>query len=86
MKNVSNLLVALLVMVGLICIGNVALGENIVLKGAGCKTEFFLFKDLAPAYNAKTGNKFLPAGVGNKKAVNLLMEQKIDFAFTCNRL
>ena len=54
-----------------------------VVKGAGCKTEFFLLKDLTEAYKSKTGNKLLIGSTGNKDAVNLMLEGKIDFTFTC---
>lgn len=54
-----------------------------ILQAAGCKTEYFLLKDLAEAYKAKTGNKLQLGNTGNKKAVGLLLEQKIDFTFTC---
>lgn len=57
--------------------------EEAVLKAAGCKTEFFLLKDLAEAYRSKSGNKMQLGNTGNKKAVNLLLERKIDFTFTC---
>jgi len=60
-----------------------AQAEEIVLKAAGCKTEFFLLKDLAKAYKDKTGNKIQLGNTGNKKAVNLLLDEKIDFTFTC---
>ena len=46
-----------------------------VIKAAGCKTEFFLLKDLAEAYKEKTGNKLQLGNTGNKKAVNLLLDQ-----------
>jgi len=54
-----------------------------IIKAAGCKTEIFLLKDLTAAYKEKTGNKIQLGNTGNKKAVNLLLDQKIDFTFTC---
>jgi len=57
-----------------------------VLKAAGCKTEYFLLHDLSDAYRMKTGNKIQVGRTGNKKAVNLLMDNKIDFAFTCKTI
>jgi len=57
--------------------------QDTVLKAAGCKTEIFLLKDVAEAYKEKTGNKVQLGNTGNKKAVNLLFDQKIDFTFTC---
>lgn len=57
--------------------------EKTTMKGVGCKTEFFMMKDLADAYKAKTGNKMQIGNTGNKKAVNLMLDQKVDFTFTC---
>jgi phosphate transport system substrate-binding protein len=57
--------------------------QETVLKAAGCKTEVFLLKDVVEAYKVKTGNKVQLGNTGNKKAVNLLLDQKIDFTFTC---
>lgn len=57
-----------------------------VLQAAGCKTEYFLLQDLAKAYMDKTGTKLQLGSTGNKKALNLLMEKKIDFAFTCKTI
>lgn len=54
-----------------------------VLQSAGCKTEYYLLKDLASAYNAQTGTKIMLGNTGNKKAIGLLMDRKVDFAFTC---
>jgi len=53
------------------------------LKSAGCKTEFYLLKDLADAYQEKTGTKLRTAKTGNKKAVNLMLSDSVDFTFTC---
>lgn len=53
------------------------------LKTAGCKTEAFLLKDLSSSYKNKSGKTVLVGGIGNKKAVELLQNGKIDFAFTC---
>jgi phosphate transport system substrate-binding protein len=53
------------------------------LKSAGCKTEAFLLKDLAESYQESSGQKLKVGQTGNKKAVELLLEDKIDFAFTC---
>jgi len=63
--------------------GFVAHTQTTIIKGAGCKTEYFLLKDLAEAYKATTGNKLQLGNTGNKKAVNLMLEGKIDFTFTC---
>ncbi|GAB4341777.1 MAG: hypothetical protein Kow0089_16440 [Desulfobulbaceae bacterium] len=53
------------------------------MKGAGCKTEYFLVKELAGDFHAKSGVRMQVGGTGNKKAVELMREGKIDFAFTC---
>lgn len=53
------------------------------MKSAGCKTEFFLLKDLSAAYQNKTGTKLRAASTGNKKAMNLMLAKDIDFSFTC---
>lgn len=58
-----------------------AAGE--VLKSAGCKTQYFLLKDLSEAYKKDSGHKVQLGKTGNKKAVYLLLDDKIDFAFTC---
>ena len=53
------------------------------LKCAGCKTEFFLMKDLCKAGSGKSDCSIKPGKTGNKKAIELLLQNKIDFAFTC---
>lgn len=53
------------------------------LKSAGCKTEIYLLKDIAEAYKEQTGKTLRLGNTGNKKAVNLLLEKKVDFTFTC---
>jgi len=68
------------------CADNLHAADASVLKSAGCKTEYFLLQDLTKAYTDKTGTKFQLGSTGNKKAVNLLMENKIDFAFTCETI
>ena len=57
--------------------------EEAVLTAAGCPTEYFLLTDLAEAYKANTGQSLQIGKTGNKKAVILHLEQKIDFTFTC---
>jgi phosphate transport system substrate-binding protein len=64
-------------------IGSQAMGEADSLKSAGCKTEIFLLKDITEAYKAETGKSIRLGGTGNKKAVSLMLEEKVDFAFTC---
>ena len=56
---------------------------DIMMTSAGCKTEYFLLNDLASAYQDKTGQRLRVAKTGNKKAINLMLGKKIDFAFTC---
>lgn len=53
------------------------------VKSAGCKTEYFLLKDLAADYQKKTGSKLRTASTGNKKAMGLMLAGDIDFSFTC---
>lgn len=60
--------------------------DQIVLHSVGCKTEYFLLQELAAAYTAKNGTKLQLGNTGNKKAVELLMAKKIDFAFTCKTI
>lgn len=43
-------------------------------------------KDLADAYAAKTGTRLQLGNTGNKKALNLLMDKRINFAFTCKTI
>ncbi len=60
-----------------------AFSETDNLKSAGCKTEIYLLKDIVEAYEAQTGKSIRLGGTGNKTAVNLMLEQKVDFTFTC---
>ena len=53
------------------------------LTAAGCKTEHFMLQDLAAAYKEKTGNALRLGRTGNKKAVTLLLQDEVDFAYTC---
>jgi phosphate transport system substrate-binding protein len=53
------------------------------LVAAGCKTEHFMLKDLSTAYQQKTGKSVRLGRTGNKKAVKMLLDNKVDFAFTC---
>jgi ABC-type phosphate transport system substrate-binding protein len=56
-----------------------AFSETDNLKTAGCKTEIYLLKDIAEAYKEQTGKTLRLGNTGNKKAVNLLLEKKVDF-------
>ena len=71
-----------LVMVNFTVCGH-ALSETDNLKSAGCKTEIYLLKDIAEAYEEQTGKSLRLGSTGNKKAVNLLLEKNVDFTFTC---
>jgi phosphate transport system substrate-binding protein len=53
------------------------------LSAAGCKTEYFMLKDLTPAFKDRTGHFIRLGRTGNKKAITMLMKDEIDFAFTC---
>lgn len=58
-------------------------GEKVVLRAAGCKTEYFLIQDLARGYKNRGNVAVMPQKTGNKVAIKLLATDKIDFAFTC---
>lgn len=53
---------------------------------AGCKTEFFLMRDLCKAGSEKVEYTIKPGKTGNKKAIKLLLQNKVDFAFTCKHI
>ncbi len=50
---------------------------------AGCKTEYFLIKHIADHFGESSDMQSKPGKTGNKKAVMLFAEGKVDFAFTC---
>ena len=51
---------------------------------AGCKTEYYLIKELTDSLNNElTDINIKPAKTGNKKAVELMIDGKVNFAFTC---
>lgn len=79
-------LVAMVILVGALQGESIRAAEPVVLQSAGCKTEYFLLQDLAAAYAVKSGTKLQLGNTGNKKAVDLLMDNKIDFAFTCKTI
>ncbi len=85
-KNVARvgcaLVIALVFFLVSIPVNSVA-EDSSSLVAAGCKTEHFMLKDLASAYKNKTGNSIRLGRTGNKKAVTLLLQDEIDFAFTC---
>lgn len=85
----TKLLAVLFAPVVLACslpFGVVWAAAPLVLHSAGCKTEYYLVKELGDAYAAKTEIKLQLGNTGNKKAVDLLMDSKIDFAFTCKNI
>lgn len=50
---------------------------------AGCKTAYFLMRELFDDYKKRTDTKIIPQRVGNKVAIKLLIAGDIEFAFTC---
>lgn len=57
-----------------------------VLKSAGCKTEYFLLQDLSKVFANTSGTVLQLGKTGNNKAINLLLDRQIDFAFTCKSI
>lgn len=58
-------------------------GEGRKISAAGCKTEYFLMKDIFSAYK-KTNDVTVRLGkTGNKKAIDMMLNGEVDFAFTC---
>jgi phosphate transport system substrate-binding protein len=53
------------------------------LKSAGCKTEYFLIQELAQGFLQAGGSEIKAGRLGNKKAISLLSQNQIDFAFCC---
>ncbi len=83
MQNISKSAIVLLagiVMALLLGASSVTAKE---LTAAGCKTEHFMLRDLSAAYTAKTGNTVQLGRIGNLKALTMLHEDQIDFAYTC---
>ena len=60
--------------------------HKVKIKCAGCKTEYYLIKALAKPFKTETSIKLAPAKSGNKIAMQLLIDNKISFAFTCKSL
>ncbi len=69
----------LLVILAFLTIISTNAGEK-KLKAAGCKTEAILMNELCKNYKQA---KIKPSKTGNKKALLLFADGKIDFAFTC---
>ncbi|MBU8870156.1 MAG: substrate-binding domain-containing protein [Gemmatimonadales bacterium] len=77
--SLSSLAVAILLVLPLL----VETVQADPVRCAGCKTEHFLIQHLAAPYEALSGVKLLPGGSGNKKAILLFVDGKINFAYTC---
>jgi ABC-type phosphate transport system substrate-binding protein len=77
--------------IGLMCLGHAvttsasaeARADIETLSCAGCKTEYLLFSDLAKVSSKQKVVNLKPAKTGNKKAIELFKDGKVDFAFTC---
>lgn len=84
-KRFTGSIVALITFLGLLLLSpaNLLAANSAQLTAAGCKTEHFLLIDLASAYKEKTGNSMRLGKTGNKQAVTLLLDNKVDFAYTC---
>lgn len=54
-----------------------------VLKAAGCKTEYFIVRDLVDAFRTQTGQSVQLKACGNKIGMEQLLASELDFAFTC---
>ena len=50
---------------------------------AGCKTEYYLIEHVLKDFQEQAEVNYKPAKTGNKKAIELMVEGKINFAFTC---
>lgn len=83
MKRQNVVLVALFALLLICPAGSQALDKNLKINSAGCKTEYYLIKELSDAYKNKTGVSIQAGQTGNKKAMDLMLNNEIDFAFTC---
>lgn len=54
-------------------------GKQASFLCGGCKTEYYLIQELFNAFNAE--GRVLQ--IGNKRAIELMLQKKIAFAFTC---
>lgn len=84
--RIVSLAIVLLTIIAVSPGGRADAADPIVLQSAGCKTEYFLLRELAAAYGEKSGGKVQLGSTGNKKAVELLKDNKVDFAFTCKSI
>ncbi len=60
--------------------------QAILMKAAGCKTGYFLIKDLAAQFQERTGYNLIAKRSGNKIGIKLLDAGSIDFTYTCKPL
>ncbi len=77
----STTLTFLVAVTLMLCVGVAAAAGP--ARSAGCKTEHFLITHLAGPFEASTGQKIIPGPTGNKKAIMLFADGKLDFAYTC---
>lgn len=83
MKKLAVFFVALSALLSILPLCLQAQDKNIKIQSAGCKTEYYLIRELADAYQAKTGISIQAGSTGNAKAIDLLLDNQIAFAFTC---
>jgi len=75
-----RLIIIAIAVIAVFC-ASACLAETI--NGAGCPSEYFLIKEIAEAYHARTGNTIMPGKNNNRIGLKLLSQGKIDFAFCC---
>ena len=73
MKKQNVILVALFALLLMWSTGLQAQENVIKIYSAGCKTEYYLIKELADAYKAKTGVSIQAGQTGNAKAIDLML-------------
>ncbi len=83
MKKQNVIVVALFALLLMWPIGLQAQDKDLKIYSAGCKTEYYLIKELADAYKVKTGVTIQAGQTGNSKAIELMLDNKVNFAFTC---
>ena len=85
MKKNKNIVIGAVFIISALVIRPAILhaAEVKLINSAGCKTEYHLMKDLCLAYEEKTGIEIRTGKTGNKKAIELMLDGKVDFAFTC---
>lgn len=83
MKKISGIV---LIVLSICCLSRVHaknIDDPITLFLGGCKTEYFLIKELSQAYSAKNKVEFRLLSIGNKRAISLFMSNRLDCTFTC---